>query len=211
MYTLERLAAGDLEGAGPLVGALAAALGRLHKGAPEWAPFAATLARRLAVRPACRPSTSNKCTPAAWDCPIGGESHRSRWGRQIASMEVATHSDGSSRAQALLAAGRLAVPGPLWSLALEHILLRCVDTETQVLVVMRSHGGLGLHRVLAISAALVMSDIVVGRVQVHEEILRLLLAAAPRLDAAQLGRHLQSALQNSRKSRRCRLPQSRPF
>lgn len=38
--------------------------------------------------------------------------------------------------------------------------------------------------------------------QVHEEILRLLLAAAPRLDAAQLGRHLQSALQNSRKSRR---------
>jgi hypothetical protein len=40
------------------------------------------------------------------------------------------------------------------------------------------------------------------RVQVHEEILRLLLAAAPRLDAAQLGRHLQSALQNSRKSRR---------
>jgi len=39
--------------------------------------------------------------------------------------------------------------------------------------------------------------------QVHEEILRLLLAAAPRLEAAQLGRHLQSALQNSRKSRRC--------
>ncbi len=34
--------------------------------------------------------------------------------------------------QALLAAGRLAVGGPLWTLALEHILLRCVDTETQV-------------------------------------------------------------------------------
>lgn len=50
VYTLERLAAGDLEGAGPLLGALAAALGRLHKGTPEWAPFAATLARRLAVR-----------------------------------------------------------------------------------------------------------------------------------------------------------------
>lgn len=50
VYALERLAAGDLEGAGPLVGALAGALGRLHKGAPEWAPFAATLARRLAVR-----------------------------------------------------------------------------------------------------------------------------------------------------------------
>lgn len=50
MYTLERLAAGDLTGAGPLLGALAAALARLHKGAPEWAPFAATLARRLAVR-----------------------------------------------------------------------------------------------------------------------------------------------------------------
>ncbi len=50
VYTLERLAAGDLAGAGPLLGALAAALARLHKGTPEWAPFAATLARRLAVR-----------------------------------------------------------------------------------------------------------------------------------------------------------------
>ena len=43
VYTLERLAAGDLEGAGPLLAALAAALGRLPKGAPEWAAFAATL------------------------------------------------------------------------------------------------------------------------------------------------------------------------
>ncbi len=35
-------------------------------------------------------------------------------------------------AQALLAAGRLAVGGPLWTLALEQLLLRCVDTGTQV-------------------------------------------------------------------------------
>ena len=37
----------------------------------------------------------------------------------------------------------------------------------------------------------------------HEEVLRLLLAAAPRLDASTLGRHLQAAIQNSRKSRKC--------
>lgn len=32
----------------------------------------------------------------------------------------------------LLARGQLAVGGPLWQLALEQLLLRCVDTETQV-------------------------------------------------------------------------------
>lgn len=41
--------------------------------------------------------------------------------------------------QALLAAGRLTVGGPLWTLALDQILLRCVDTETQVLSAFLSH------------------------------------------------------------------------
>lgn len=34
----------------------------------------------------------------------------------------------------LLARGQLTVGGPLWQLALEQLLLRCVDTETQVRV-----------------------------------------------------------------------------
>ena len=38
--------------------------------------------------------------------------------------------------------------------------------------------------------------------QVHEEVLRLLLAAAPMLAAAQLGEYLRLTLENSRKSRR---------
>ena len=40
------------------------------------------------------------------------------------------------------------------------------------------------------------------RAQVHEEVLRLLLAAAPMLAAAQLGEYLKLTLENSRKSRR---------
>jgi hypothetical protein len=40
------------------------------------------------------------------------------------------------------------------------------------------------------------------RPQVHEEVLRLLLAAAPQLDAEKLGKYLTTTLENSKKSRR---------
>lgn len=117
VFCLERLAAGDLEGAAPLLAALAAALERMHKGLSEWAPFAATLAARLAH---------------------------------------------------LLARRQLTVGGPLWQLALEQLLLRTVDSETQV----------------------------------HEEVLRLLLAAAPQMEISVLARYLQTTIQNSRRSRK---------
>lgn len=41
-----------------------------------------------------------------------------------------------------------------------------------------------------------------SRWQVHEEVLRLLLAAAPQMETATLARHLQTAIQNSRRSRK---------
>lgn len=63
-------------------------------------------------------------------------------------------------------------------------------------------GSYGWQRDLQLQSLNSYHPKLLARPQVHEEILRLLLAAAPRLDAAQLGRYLQSALQNSRKSRR---------
>jgi hypothetical protein len=39
--------------------------------------------------------------------------------------------------------------------------------------------------------------------QVHEEVLRLLLAALPKLDTPQLAHYLQETLKHSRKSRKC--------
>ncbi len=39
--------------------------------------------------------------------------------------------------------------------------------------------------------------------QVHEEVLRLLLAALPKLGTAQLAHYLQETLKHSRKSRKC--------
>lgn len=44
----------------------------------------------------------------------------------------------------------------------------------------------------------------------HEETLRLLLAAAPQLETGTLARHLQTAIQNSRRSRKCALLARRP-
>lgn len=117
VFCLERLAAGDLDGAAPLLAALAATLEKLHKGLSEWAPFAATLAARLAH---------------------------------------------------LLARRQVTVGGPLWQLALEQLLLRMVDSETQV----------------------------------HEEVLRLLLAAAPFMEVSVVARYLQTTIQNSRRSRK---------
>lgn len=39
--------------------------------------------------------------------------------------------------------------------------------------------------------------------QVHEEVLRLLLGAAPQLSVAQVAQYLQNTLNNSKKSRKC--------
>ena len=70
---------------------------------------------------------------------VAGNKPAARTGSPHVCRSVFAHVSGCKQsandallAQALLAAGRLAVPGPLWSLALEQILLRCVDTETQV-------------------------------------------------------------------------------
>ncbi|KAK9806710.1 hypothetical protein WJX72_000208 [[Myrmecia] bisecta] len=117
VYTLERLAFGDVTTGTVLMAALNQAFQRLEKSLPEWAPFAATLAKRLAV---------------------------------------------------LLRQGRIDAHHRIWKMAVDDVLVRCVDILPQV----------------------------------HEEVLRLLLAAAPKLPIADVAQYLQDTLHNSRKSRR---------
>ena len=42
--------------------------------------------------------------------------------------------------------------------------------------------------------------------QVHEEVLRLILVAAPQLSVPQVAQYLQNTINNSKRSRRCALP-----
>ncbi|GAB4814531.1 hypothetical protein N2152v2_001577 [Parachlorella kessleri] len=72
------------------------------------------------------------------------------------------------RMAALLAEGRVEVGGKLWLVAVDQILVKLVDAETQV----------------------------------HEEVLRLLLAAAQHIPLLDLVNYLHSTLANSRKSRK---------
>jgi len=72
------------------------------------------------------------------------------------------------RMASLLASGKITTSSSIWRVAVDNILIRLVDAETEA----------------------------------HEEVLRLLLAATKRLDAAKLGRYLASTLANSRPSRK---------
>jgi hypothetical protein len=68
----------------------------------------------------------------------------------------------------LLASGKISTKSLIWRVAVDNVLIRLVDAETEA----------------------------------HEEVLRLLLAAAKQLDATKLGRYLASTLANSRRSRK---------
>ncbi|PRW60598.1 Negative elongation factor B [Chlorella sorokiniana] len=72
------------------------------------------------------------------------------------------------RVAQLLKSGACEVKDTLWQLAVDQVLVKLVDSETQA----------------------------------HEEVLRLLLAAAPRLDAMELSNYLTRTLNNSKKSRK---------
>ena len=72
------------------------------------------------------------------------------------------------RMASLLAEGKVTPSSPLWRVAVDGVLLRLVDAETEA----------------------------------HEEILRLLLAAAPAIESSRLGSYLCTTLSNSRRSRK---------
>ena len=71
------------------------------------------------------------------------------------------------RLASLVATGKITVKSSIWEIAVDNILIRLVDAETEA----------------------------------HEEVLRLLLAAAKQLDVITLGRYLAKTLALSRKSR----------